>query len=125
MAWWYVYSIALKNRIFKERNEFYKYLWKRTHWEFCTFLQLQQNITWMKIWFDEKPFIIDSWLTGILLSSLQINWYGKYLTILETIFLVDAAGNLVKDATVKKSWRTILLDEENEISAEDNDNTDS
>ncbi|GBM87695.1 hypothetical protein AVEN_127688-1, partial [Araneus ventricosus] len=47
--------------------------------------------------------------------------FWKTLTVLDAIYYVDAAWKLVKSSTVKKSWRTILPDKENEIPTDDGD----
>ncbi|GBM35983.1 hypothetical protein AVEN_78082-1 [Araneus ventricosus] len=45
--------------------------------------------------------------------------FWKNLSVLNAICYVDAAWKLVKSSTVKKSWRAILLDKENEILTDD------
>ncbi|GBL55381.1 hypothetical protein AVEN_107606-1 [Araneus ventricosus] len=47
--------------------------------------------------------------------------FWKNLTIFDAIYYVDAAWKLVKRSTVKKSWRAILSDKENEIPTNDDD----
>ncbi|GBL82301.1 Tigger transposable element-derived protein 2 [Araneus ventricosus] len=45
--------------------------------------------------------------------------FWKNLSVLDEIYYVDATWQLVKNSTVKKSWRVILSGKENEIPTDD------
>ncbi|GBM89752.1 hypothetical protein AVEN_212721-1 [Araneus ventricosus] len=49
----------------------------------------------------------------------NLHSFWKNLTVLDAIYYVDAAWKLAKSSMVKKSWRAISLDKENEISIDD------
>ncbi|GBM24134.1 Protein couch potato [Araneus ventricosus] len=45
----------------------------------------------------------------------DLHSFWKNLTVLDAIYYVDSGWKLVKSSTVKKSWRVILSDKENEM----------
>ncbi|GBM46961.1 Tigger transposable element-derived protein 2 [Araneus ventricosus] len=51
----------------------------------------------------------------------DLHSFWENLSVLDAIYYVDTAWKLVKSSTVKKSWREMLLDEENEIPTDDDD----
>ncbi|GBM62776.1 Tigger transposable element-derived protein 2 [Araneus ventricosus] len=66
------------------------------------------------------------YLRNLLLKLVEEGYddlrsFWKNLTVLDAIYYVDATWKLVKSSTVKKSWRAILLDNENDIPTDDND----